>query len=465
MKLKSLILGSVAAAGLSTAGFAADLGVLTSLDVCDELGLSGLTISSDENCLQISGGVEYSFTWGDYDGSWYVTNTVAGGDRNIDDNNSVVGPTGEEFHHDWESSVSAWLEFVGTASSDFGAAKAVIRLEASEEYSVENEGWEYQDLDTDDDGVDDAFDVPVFVDTDGSVSAFEIDEAYVQIGDTTVIMAGQKSSIANMGDDTPFNWLGLWNGVNWDGDDSEFTVETGGHVIQVVSDLGNGINAGVALENLDGDVSDAGTVVGLLEYRGDGITAHVTGAAGGVLDGDIEAYAVHAGVTATFDNFRVRGAFAGSNDVVSDEYYWSALASAEATLDLFKLAVSADVASFNGDRTDYGIGGSVGMEVTEGVEINLGGRYHHPDETSGEFAGYQIAAQLVAAVTETIEFTGEVGVYGTDSLANPDQVQTDFYAGVGLGWNPGGGFESEITAQAQQNGAYAVSFEASKSFE
>ena len=29
MKLKSLILGSVAAAGLSTAGFAADLGVLT----------------------------------------------------------------------------------------------------------------------------------------------------------------------------------------------------------------------------------------------------------------------------------------------------------------------------------------------------------------------------------------------------------------------------------------------------
>ena len=49
MKLKSLILGSVAAAGLSTAGFAADLGVLTSLDVCDELGLSGLTFSSDTN--------------------------------------------------------------------------------------------------------------------------------------------------------------------------------------------------------------------------------------------------------------------------------------------------------------------------------------------------------------------------------------------------------------------------------
>ncbi|HLV82570.1 MAG TPA: hypothetical protein VKY62_02210, partial [Devosia sp.] len=66
MKLKSLILGSVAAVGLSTAGFAADLGVLTSLDVCDDLGLSGLTISSDTNCLQISGSVAYTFEAGKF---------------------------------------------------------------------------------------------------------------------------------------------------------------------------------------------------------------------------------------------------------------------------------------------------------------------------------------------------------------------------------------------------------------
>ena len=66
MKIRSLLLGSVAAAGLSTgAAHAADLGVLTSLDVCDDLGLSGLTISSDTNCLQITGEVKYKFTWGD----------------------------------------------------------------------------------------------------------------------------------------------------------------------------------------------------------------------------------------------------------------------------------------------------------------------------------------------------------------------------------------------------------------
>lgn len=37
------------------------------LDTCDALGLSGLTISSDEP-LQISGGVNYEFRWGDYRG-------------------------------------------------------------------------------------------------------------------------------------------------------------------------------------------------------------------------------------------------------------------------------------------------------------------------------------------------------------------------------------------------------------
>ena len=55
MKLRSLLLGSIAVAGMSglaTGAHAADLakGVLTSLDVCDSLGLAGLTISSDTNC-------------------------------------------------------------------------------------------------------------------------------------------------------------------------------------------------------------------------------------------------------------------------------------------------------------------------------------------------------------------------------------------------------------------------------
>src|SRR5690606_22190365 len=120
MKLKSLILGSIAAVGLSTAGYAADLGVLTSLDVCDELGLSGLTISSDTNCLQISGKVSYEFNWGNYaDGAAVggILNVkvpgydIVPGIKSIDVPSAVAAGSDA----DWGSKVEAWLKFVGTA--------------------------------------------------------------------------------------------------------------------------------------------------------------------------------------------------------------------------------------------------------------------------------------------------------------------------------------------------------------
>ena len=38
MKIRSLLLGSAALCGLATAGYAADLGVVTALDVCDYSG-------------------------------------------------------------------------------------------------------------------------------------------------------------------------------------------------------------------------------------------------------------------------------------------------------------------------------------------------------------------------------------------------------------------------------------------
>ena len=115
MKLKSLILGSVAAAGLSTAGFAADLGVLTSLDVCDALGLSGLTISSDTNCLQLSGGVSYSFSWGDYRAAANFSQVPPNPYADADDGNNDFPVAGhalgnDDLETDWESTVTAWIK-------------------------------------------------------------------------------------------------------------------------------------------------------------------------------------------------------------------------------------------------------------------------------------------------------------------------------------------------------------------
>ncbi|RYG56154.1 hypothetical protein EON80_29705, partial [bacterium] len=200
MKLKSLILGSVAAAGLSTAGFAADLGVLTSLDVCDALGLSGLTISSDTNCLQLSGGVSYEFNYGDYRTEGVVANTFDG-TRKI-----AIG----DGPADWATKVEAWFKAVGTADSDFGPAKAVIKIKEVDLTRVRNN----------------AVGAPI-VDNDGERIGLYIDEAYVSVGDTTVVMAGKKGSIANLDDDAPFNYLGLFSSDDIDGKgigiDADFT--------------------------------------------------------------------------------------------------------------------------------------------------------------------------------------------------------------------------------------------------
>ncbi|KKB81098.1 hypothetical protein VW35_02760 [Devosia soli] len=475
MKLKSLILGSVAAAGLSTAGYAADLGVLTSLDVCDALGLSGLTISSDTNCLQLSGGVSYEFAIGDYRTEGAVAGTFDG-NRNIPIDNAGA---------DWATKVEAWLKAVGTADSDFGPAKAVIKIKEVDLNRVNNT----------------AALGPVF-DNDGERVGLYIDEAYVSVGDTTVIMAGKKGSIANLGDDEPFNYLGLFNsdaidgkGVGIDGDDTRL----GGHVIQVVSDLGNGVNVGVGLENLNDETPNAGatgfqngytaanaaragTLVGVVSYAGEGITAHLTGAAFGILDGNVQEWALHAGATGTFDAFKVRGAIAyRENFKGTTADILNGLASVEGTFDLFKIALSGEVANVRnapanadtgnvGDYTDYGFGGSIGVNVTEGVAINLGARYFFDDTNTvigGDKSTWQVAAQLVAAVTETIKMTGEIGGYFGNAIADNPAFANDsvFYGAAELAWAPGGGFTSSLKGEVNSENAYKVTFKAAKSFE
>jgi len=444
MKLKSLILGSVAAAGLSTAGFAADLGVLTSLDVCDALGLSGLTISSDTNCLQISGGINYEFSFGNYRPATDVI--VPFGGLVLKDIDAGVDG---DLVNDYDSKVETWLKFVGTASSDFGPARAVILLR-QRDYTRTTDAA---------------------VAVNGDAHPLRAQEAYVQIGDTTVISAGKKGSIFNKGDDEPFNFLGLFAASKEDtgviaSDEllkNDFVPATGGHVIQVETTVGEGLVAKVGLEKLDAK----GTLVGVLDYSGSNITAHISAAYGGLLTGIVQdhSYLVHAGVTAAFDQFRVRAAGSIGGTEVGNNSFYNGLISAEGTFDLFKIAASAEVLSVEtaGVRTTgYGVGGSIGVGVTEGVSINLGGRYFS-DDLAANGDGYQVAVQLVADVTETIKLTGELGVYGRTAAAVPEF--SDFYGAAGLDWAPGGGFTSSLKGEAHQNGAYKVTFKAAKSFE
>lgn len=447
MKFRNLLLGSLAVAGLSTTGaYAADLGVLTSLDVCDSLGLSGLTISSDTNCLQITGEVKYKFTWGDYRSPEVNTETLAG----------TVDFIGGNDTNDWQSRFDAWIKFVATADSDFGPAKAVLKLKQVQHRRTDEE--------LDADGFGTGTSNVGSSDTGGVV----LDEAYVSIGDSTVIMAGKKGSIMNKGDDEPLTWLNLYNAQNVDNGVSwgpYVDLPDGGHVIQVTSDLGNGVSVSGGLEGLDAsnlntsttgnlNAGKAGTAVGVIAYKGDGLSAHATFAAGGVLDGDIEDWGAHAGFAGTFDSFKVvlAGAF-GSDDQFGD--YWNVLASASATFDMFTLAGAVEAASSDADGDEWGVAGSVSFAVSEGVTLNVGGRYY--DAADGD-ESFQVAASVAAAVTETITLTGEVG------FADDDWSDV-FYGSAKLAWAPGGGYTSSVKGTVTSDDGYKIESEFKKTFE
>ena len=453
MKLKSLILGSVAAAGLSTAAFAADLGVLTSLDVCDELGLSGLTISSDTNCLQISGKVSYEFNFGNYRGTQPLVTLgvydIGAGVVNV--NSNIDAPnTGALGSNDWRSRVETLLKFVGTASSDFGPARAVINLR-QRDYQRWDNGANVGGNNLDDN------------------HPLRAQDAYVQIGDTTVISAGKKGSIFNKGDDEPFNFAGLFasnkedKGVIGSDEYLKWFPGTGGHVIQIESSFGEGFVGKLGLEKLD----STGSLVGVLEYSGAGVSAHISGVYAGIMTGNASdrKWAVHGGVTGTFDQFKLRAAGSTGATETGNNSFYNGLISAQGSFDMFKLAASAEVLSTEtaaGRVTGWGVGGSVGFAVTEGVEFNVGGKWFRND-IAAQGDAYHVAAQLVAAVSETISLTGEVGVFGRTEVA-PIAAFSDVYGKAELAWTPGGGFTSSLGAQVQQNGAYKVTFKAAKEF-
>ena len=445
MKIRSLLLGSAAiaaVAGLSTAGYAADLGVVTSLDVCDELGLSGLTISSDDNCLQITGDVKFEYDWGNY-----TPGRIYGTFANTNNGNTyTVFAPGIHPAQSNGGDVDAWLKFVGTASSDFGPASATIKLVTNN--STGSKDW-----------------------------SVGIDEAWVGIGDTTRLMAGYKSSIFNSGDDVPLNYLGLFNSdsVNKGVGFVTSKAATGGDVIQVVSNLGNGLQVGGGLENLGGSGTQFGemTGVGVISYAGDNITAHVSAAYGpsstkpaGYVDNSNYSglgWKVHAGFTGSWDPISVVGAISAD-----DTGYWDALGSVAAKFDMFTLAASGEATSAG----EWGVGGSASAKVSDGVTLNLGGRYFHGVEDGtnshavpgpSSYNVYQVEAALSAAVTESITLTGAVGVTDSDIVGVAGGTPMAFYGKGGVAWAPGGGFTSGANVTVTSLGGYKAVFTAEKS--
>jgi hypothetical protein len=431
---------------------------VTSLDVCDELGLSGLTISSDDNCLVITGKVSFEYDWGDYTPGRIYGDFASTANNN---NYNVLDPTTPLDSN--RGDVDAWLKFVGTANSDFGPAKATIKL-----ISENSRGTALGAAVGGNNG-------PNVV-GDNSVG---IDEAWVGIGDTTMLMAGYKSSIFNKGDDAPLNYLGLFNsnainsGVSWHTD----AAATGGDVIQITSNLGNGVSVGGGLENLGGRYGTM-TGVGVLAYAGDGVTAHVSAAFGadegfaaaGAFGGHI-GWKVHAGFTGAWDPIKVVAAVAADHTG-----YFNALGSVAATFDMFTLAASGEAAS-----DGWGVGGSASAKVTDSVTINLGGKFWHHTPLSATFPGatandkvaaydlWRVEAGLSAGVTESITLTAAAGYESTtaaglvgSALLPASAAGADFYGTAGIAWAPGGGFTSSSSLTVNSLGGYKAVFKAAK---
>lgn len=405
--------------GLGGAAAAADLGVLTALDVCDTMGIKGLTLSSSDNCLKISGEAKYSFKWGDNS----ETYRPVGAHRYSNGENVYLG----NGLSDWESIASFLLNFEATASSDVGPAKGYIVLKGTNEREFRN--------------------LVQTTDTNEVI----VDKAYVTIGDKTMLMVGKKDTIAETGNDTSFTFQALFqqgraSGVGYNASATGTDIDAGGHVIQIKSDLGNGITVGAALE----DLNEFGTLIGVVSYKSDMLDGHVTLLADEVLKGSVKDWAVHAGFTAKLDNFRVRGAFAANNDG-----WWNVLGTADAKLDIYTLAIGAEATS----EEEFGIAGSVTADFNP-VKINLGSRafWEHNDVLTVD-----TAIQAEFKVAEAITLTAGAGY-----IYESDEVDGITYGTAKLAWKPSGGYESELSGRVNSKPGrdlgYQLQYTATKKF-
>lgn len=253
MTIKSLLLGSAAVLALGTSAQAADP-IAVALDTCDLLNITGLTISSESNCLKFEGEVSYE---------WTV------------DSNSVTSSTVE-----WELTTTA------TADSDFGPAFAVIEL------TGQNVG------------------------TGSSYTMFG--DAYVGIGDaaSTVIYAGKKGTIGNTDDSETLTAVYTAELDNTTGLNAASSIAggvMGGHVIQIQSSLGDGVTAGFGLEGLE--QTNHAVLVGSVAVSQDWGTAHATFVYDDLISGHTN-WLLHTGATFSMDDYKLLVGF--STDELSD---------------------------------------------------------------------------------------------------------------------------------------------------
>ena len=397
MKLKSLFLGSAAALALGTSAQAADP-IAVALDVCDLLGISGLTISSETNCLKFTGNVSYEWKW-DIDAS------------------TTTGDL------DWA------LKAVATADSDFGPAMAVIELREKEDNIM-------------------ATGNPAVAPATLTAGPNDVvlHEAYVGIGDSssTVLYAGKKGSVVKQGDDDTFTAIFSLDALGLSGDAAGSDeglalgggVATGGYVLQASASLGDGVNAAVGLEDL-GTANNA-SLIGAIGVKQDWGTAH----ASFVLDDIIQAanvWALHAGATFNVDEMSFRVAFETASDNT-----WSGLLTGKATFDMFTLA--AGVEFDNASQWEAAVSGVA--KVDDNVTLTAAGRW---DDNSN----WDIALKGAFKVSDTLTASAKINF----DEASLTALETDLDWAPGGGTKVNVGFNADSAGNTSLSTKFSKTFE------
>ena len=219
------------------------------------------------------------------------------------------------------------------------------------------------------------------------------DEAYVSVGAANIWMIGKKGTIINKGDDEPLNFLGLFNsekvdkGVFWNG--AYGAIDDGGVVIQTTMDLGNGLFASAGLERLDasGPVRllsrAAPSALWSTRVTASPPTCRVWPPASSMATSTSSPF--------TLVHRHVRRLHRSCSDRGRHQRLLQCPGHRDGLARHVQIAVSGEAVSGPGfGGTDYGVGGSIGATVADGVDINLGGRFY--SDANGPDA-YQVAAR------------------------------------------------------------------------
>ncbi|WP_029040255.1 hypothetical protein [Cucumibacter marinus] len=425
MKLKSLLVGSVAAVGLSAGtAMAADANMSIddfSLDFCDSKMMTGITISStgsNQNCMLISGDVTYTLEW-NLSGTSDGTNSEQYDDTDDDGQfDELINAEDAPFV---QKSLAEWnLDFDVRGDSDFGTTRAFISLTGS------HGGEAVYGTDADFPGL--PADMYYWDESDDTVT---FDEAWVSFGDTTVVAAGLKGSVAKFSD--------LGGIDNEDINGTDLTMYTGGHVIQLTHDFGNGLSVSKGLENIDGAGATPGTAggVGVIAYdNGDGFSGHLTVLYHGwdtfnfvwdgfnaavafsvdqfafdmAVAGDGSDYIWAGQVAATFDAFDLT--FGGITSTWDDTEVFFELGF-QAT-DTVKVTARAD---YNIDTSDAGFSGTVEAMLSDYFTLNLSAGTEYNGDPAYAEAGLTFDVSDDTSVSKTIRYESDGDIVGTFSMS------------------------------------------------